>query len=146
VAHEESTQTAKKNTAQLFIFIPTLVNNFSGHAKKNKKQRTVVALTLTLTGVQEVRAQHAQAHLCVYVYWAKWYIRFHGLRHPTDMGSNEIRSFELTPFYEGEVKYVKTTIGLGLIAGRVIPELVSQKEAQQELSDMSFTGTLPGKK
>jgi hypothetical protein len=62
------------------------------------------------------------------------------------MGSNEIRSFELTPFYEGEVKYVKTTIGLGLIAGRVIPELVSQKEAQQELSDMSFTGTLPGKK
>jgi hypothetical protein len=47
---------------------------------------------------------------------------------------------------KGEVKYVKTTIGLGLIAGRVIPELVSQKEAQQELSDMSFTGTLPGKK
>lgn len=28
-----------------------------------------------------------------YVYWAKWYIRFHGLRHPADMGPNEIRSF-----------------------------------------------------
>jgi integrase len=24
---------------------------------------------------------------------AKWYIRFHGLRHPADMGPNEIRSF-----------------------------------------------------
>jgi hypothetical protein len=28
-----------------------------------------------------------------YVYGAKWYIRFHGLRHPADMGPNEIRSF-----------------------------------------------------
>ncbi|WP_334188264.1 integron integrase [Noviherbaspirillum sp.] len=28
-----------------------------------------------------------------YVYWAKWYIRFHGLRHPADMGPAEIRSF-----------------------------------------------------
>ena len=28
-----------------------------------------------------------------YVYWAKWYIRFHGLRHPADMGPAEIRAF-----------------------------------------------------
>jgi integrase len=28
-----------------------------------------------------------------YVYWSKWYIRFHGLRHPADMGPTEIRSF-----------------------------------------------------
>jgi integron integrase len=28
-----------------------------------------------------------------YVYWARWYIRFHGLRHPADMGPNEIRTF-----------------------------------------------------
>lgn len=28
-----------------------------------------------------------------YVYWARWYIRFHGLRHPKDMGADEIRAF-----------------------------------------------------
>jgi len=29
----------------------------------------------------------------VYVYWARWYIRFHGLRHPADMGAPEIHAF-----------------------------------------------------
>jgi integron integrase len=29
----------------------------------------------------------------VYVYWARWYIRFHGLRHPIDMGGPEIHAF-----------------------------------------------------
>jgi integron integrase len=29
----------------------------------------------------------------VYVYWARWYIRFHGLRHPADMGGPEIQAF-----------------------------------------------------
>lgn len=28
-----------------------------------------------------------------YVYWARWYIRFHGLRHPIDMGGPEIQAF-----------------------------------------------------
>jgi hypothetical protein len=28
-----------------------------------------------------------------YVYWAKWYIRFHGLRHPANMGVEKIRTF-----------------------------------------------------
>ena len=28
-----------------------------------------------------------------YVYWARWYIRFHGLRHPMDMGNREIQEF-----------------------------------------------------
>lgn len=28
-----------------------------------------------------------------YVYWAKWYIRFHGLRHPKEMGGPEIQLF-----------------------------------------------------
>jgi hypothetical protein len=28
-----------------------------------------------------------------YVYWARWYIRFHRLRHPIDMGSAEVQSF-----------------------------------------------------
>lgn len=29
----------------------------------------------------------------VYVYWARWYIRFHGLRHPMKMGAPEIQTF-----------------------------------------------------
>jgi integron integrase len=29
----------------------------------------------------------------VYVYWARWYIRFHQLRHPADMGGPEIHAF-----------------------------------------------------
>jgi len=28
-----------------------------------------------------------------YVYWARWYIRFHGLRHPVEMGGPEIQEF-----------------------------------------------------
>lgn len=28
-----------------------------------------------------------------YAYWARWYIRFHGLRHPIDMGGPEIQAF-----------------------------------------------------
>jgi integron integrase len=28
-----------------------------------------------------------------YVYWARWYIRFHGRRHPMEMGAQEIQAF-----------------------------------------------------
>lgn len=28
-----------------------------------------------------------------YVYWSRWYIRFHGLRHPKEMGGPEIQAF-----------------------------------------------------
>lgn len=29
----------------------------------------------------------------VYVYWARWFIRFHGLRHPAEMGLTEVKAF-----------------------------------------------------
>ncbi|RJG02187.1 integron integrase [Noviherbaspirillum sedimenti] len=29
----------------------------------------------------------------VYVYWARWFIRFHGLRHPAEMGAAEVKAF-----------------------------------------------------
>lgn len=45
---------------------------------------------------------------------------------------------------KGETKYVKTSIGLGIVVGRVIPELVSASEAEAELPDLSFTGVMPG--
>lgn len=28
-----------------------------------------------------------------YVYWARWFIRFHGLRHPREMGQREVEAF-----------------------------------------------------
>jgi hypothetical protein len=28
-----------------------------------------------------------------YVYWSRWYIRFHGLRHPAEMGAQEVQTF-----------------------------------------------------
>lgn len=28
-----------------------------------------------------------------YVYWARWFIRFHGLRHPAEMGGPEVQAF-----------------------------------------------------
>ncbi|MCU6432748.1 phage integrase N-terminal SAM-like domain-containing protein [Undibacterium sp. Jales W-56] len=28
-----------------------------------------------------------------YVYWIRWYIRFHGLRHPIEMGAAEVKAF-----------------------------------------------------
>ena len=28
-----------------------------------------------------------------YVYWVRWFIRFHGLRHPRDMGAPEVEAF-----------------------------------------------------
>ena len=28
-----------------------------------------------------------------YVYWVRWFIRFHGLRHPAEMGAPEVRMF-----------------------------------------------------
>lgn len=28
-----------------------------------------------------------------YVYWVRWFIRFHGLRHPAEMGASEVRLF-----------------------------------------------------
>lgn len=28
-----------------------------------------------------------------YLYWIRWFIRFHGLRHPRDMGKPEVEAF-----------------------------------------------------
>jgi hypothetical protein len=47
---------------------------------------------------------------------------------------------------KGEIKYVRTSIGLGVIAGRVTPELVSREEAQKELPELSYTGLVSGGK
>jgi len=39
-----------------------------------------------------------------------------------------------------QTRYVKTVIGLGLVAGRVYPELVDEATAQKEIEEMSYIG------
>lgn len=46
---------------------------------------------------------------------------------------------------KGEVKYVRTSVSMGLLVGRVVPELVSANEAKKELGELSYTGK-PGAK
>lgn len=40
----------------------------------------------------------------------------------------------------GQTRYVRTTISMGIIAGRVQPELVDDAEGRKELADMSYIG------
>ncbi|HWP20106.1 MAG TPA: DUF2846 domain-containing protein [Burkholderiaceae bacterium] len=40
----------------------------------------------------------------------------------------------------GEVRYVKTTIGMGLLVGRVYPELVDKPVGEKEIQEMSYIG------
>lgn len=39
-----------------------------------------------------------------YEYWTKWYMRFHCLHHPADMGENELRAF--LPFLNNDRQIV----------------------------------------
>lgn len=41
---------------------------------------------------------------------------------------------------KGETKYVRTSPQLGLLAGHIVPELVSAEEAKKALPDLSYTG------
>lgn len=41
---------------------------------------------------------------------------------------------------KGETKYVRTAPQLGLVAGHIVPELVSPDEAKKELPELSYTG------
>jgi hypothetical protein len=40
---------------------------------------------------------------CVYIYWARWYIRFPDLRHPTQRGAPDIQVFLSYPANERNV-------------------------------------------
>ena len=47
---------------------------------------------------------------------------------------------------KGEVKYVKTSVSMGLFVGRVVPTLVSNADAMAELPELSYTGGPAAKK
>lgn len=40
----------------------------------------------------------------------------------------------------GQTRYVRTTIGFGLLAGRVYPELVDNATAEKEIAETAYTG------
>jgi len=40
----------------------------------------------------------------------------------------------------GQTRYIKTTIGLGIVAGRVYPELVDNKLGDKEVREISYIG------
>lgn len=43
---------------------------------------------------ERIRAKHYSPRTAqVYVYWARWFIRYHGRRHPRDMGAPEVEAF-----------------------------------------------------
>lgn len=51
-------------------------------------------------------------------------------------------SFALQP---GETKYIRSSIGFGLVAGRVILEPETPEKAKAELGALSYTGTVASK-
>lgn len=47
-------------------------------------------------------------------------------------------TFTLEP---GQLRYVRTVIGFGIVAGRVYPELIDNATGEKELVEMSYIGT-----
>ena len=37
-----------------------------------------------------------------------------------------------------ETKYVRTYVGMGILVGRIIPELVNADEAEKEMADLAY--------
>ena len=40
----------------------------------------------------------------------------------------------------GEIRYVKLSIQMGILIGRIVPKLVGKEEGQKEIQGMSYTG------
>jgi hypothetical protein len=46
----------------------------------------------------------------------------------------------------GQTRYVRTTVGMGLLVYRVYPELIDNATGEKEMADLSYTGPPLGKK
>lgn len=44
---------------------------------------------------------------------------------------------------QGQIRYIRMSIGFGIIAGRVHPELVDAAQGESEMLDTSYIGTTP---
>jgi integrase len=65
----------------------------------------------------------------IYVYWARWYIRFHGLRHPAEMGAAKILRIGL-PWLDNAKRPAKQ-------ARR--PTVLTREEIERIFAEMSET-------
>lgn len=56
------------------------------------------------------------------------------------MASTEVERKLSFTVDKGEVKYVRTSVSMGLFVGHVVPQLVSATEAQPQLALLRYTG------
>lgn len=57
--------------------------------------------------------------------------------------STEIERKASFTLEQGQTRYIRMTIGFGILAGRVHPELVDASQAETELLESSYIGTTP---
>ena len=63
--------------------------------RNGKKDRPMFTSTRLLDQLRE-RLRYLHYSLQTeknYVYWVRWFIRWHGVRHPKDMGGKEVEAF-----------------------------------------------------
>lgn len=46
---------------------------------------------------------------------------------------------------KGEIKYVRTSVSVGVLVGHVVPELVSPEQARKELAELNYQGAVKAK-
>ena len=64
------------------------MNSLSSSAQSLPKPRLLTQLR------EAIRTRHyALSTEKVYVHWVRTFIRFHGIRHPTEMGAREVEAF-----------------------------------------------------
>ena len=63
--------------------------------KNAKSGKPILQSTRLLDQLREsIRYRHYSLRTeQAYVYWVRWFIRFHGLKHPKDMGATEVEAF-----------------------------------------------------
>src|SRR4051812_16054711 len=63
--------------------------------KNNKPRKPALGATRLLDQLRErLRYMHYSLRTEQnYVYWVRWFIRWHGLRHPKDMSGKEVEAF-----------------------------------------------------
>ena len=60
------------------------------------KPRKPILLSIRLTDQVRERIRHLHYSLStekIYLYWVKFFIRWHGMRHPREMGVRELEAF-----------------------------------------------------
>jgi integron integrase len=78
--------------------IYTVCNNSANDLVETRKLSATPANATGTTLLNRVREQARYLHYSLrteeaYVYWVRWFVRWHGMRHPRDMGPAEVEAF-----------------------------------------------------